>query len=397
MSSLSTRAWALGLVCAAAGGLAPPASAGTEPMHVCVDQASPTSKFDRAVASAVAERVGTTADISAFDGTGDDDGGFSPKRFARMAETRCDVIMGFPVPRGAAVAPDNLKTSSAYLDTGYLVVTRGTQPTSLDDLPDGDRVAVAYQTPANLLLLDKPALKAIVVDRDADGLRELERGKVDAALVWEASLRRMQEDSDTAPSFAYAAVSKPHARWSLVGLYAADRAIQGERFNRGLKALQADDAAWQRLQQRIKPMQAASGDTAAKSGGGSGDGLYTAVQARMGSDLYQQNCAKCHGAKMEGVVGPALKGSGFADPSYNFTVGGMFTFMATQMPAGAPGSLKKEQYAAIMAYLLKENGYHSGDHELTYEGAMKSKHPLVWHGDEEDDPDNAMANAGANR
>jgi len=366
-------------------------------MHVCVDQASPTSKFDRAVANAVAERVGTTADISAFDGTGDDDGGFSPKQFGRMAETRCDVIMGFPVPRGAAVAPDNLKTSAAYLDTGYLVVTRATQPTSLDKLPDGDRVAVAYQTPANLLLLDQPALKAIVVDRDADALRELARGDVDAALVWEASLRRMQEDSESAPSFAYEAVSRPHARWSLVALYAADRAAQGERFNRGLKALRADDATWQRLQQRIKPIQAAPEDTATKADGGSrGDhGLYTAVQARMGSDLYQQNCAKCHGANMQGVVGPALKGAGFADPSYNFTVGGMFTFMATQMPAGAPGSLKKEQYAAIMSYLLQQNGYPPGGHELSYQGAMKSKHPLVWHGDEGDDPDNAMASAGA--
>jgi len=42
------------------------------------------------------------------------------------------------------------------------------------------------------------------------------------------------------------------------------------------------------------------------------------------------------------------------------------------MPLNAPASLKKDQYAAIMAYILKFNGYPAGQKALTYAAAMSS-------------------------
>ena len=102
--------------------------------------------------------------------------------------------------------------------------------------------------------------------------------------------------------------------------------------------------------------------------------LYNATQASAGSKAYGANCASCHGAQLEGGVGPALSGATLNTLAKNtkLSVGDMFTFLSQQMPLNAPASLSKAQYAAIMAYILKYNGYPAGAKELTYDGAMKS-------------------------
>jgi mono/diheme cytochrome c family protein len=66
---------------------------------------------------------------------------------------------------------------------------------------------------------------------------------------------------------------------------------------------------------------------------------------------YQQQCLACHGAHLEGVSAPALTGASFAHSNLNLTQ--LRSVVTTQMPLGTPGSLSSEQYAAIMAYLLK--------------------------------------------
>jgi mono/diheme cytochrome c family protein len=112
--------------------------------------------------------------------------------------------------------------------------------------------------------------------------------------------------------------------------------------------------------------------------------LYTEDQATKGSLAYLQNCAMCHGPNMEGqsggYPGPALKGADFADPSYDFHVSEIFNFVAKQMPSATPGSLSNEAYVQIMAYLLQQNGYPAGNHELVYEDAEKSKVPIRYYG-----------------
>jgi polar amino acid transport system substrate-binding protein len=78
---------------------------------------------------------------------------------------------------------------------------------------------------------------------------------------------------------------------------------------------------------------------------------YTADQVAAGAQVYQQQCAACHGAKLQGVSAPALTGPSFGHSQPHLDQ--VRSVVATQMPLGAPGSLTPEQYASIMAYLLK--------------------------------------------
>jgi hypothetical protein len=74
---------------------------------------------------------------------------------------------------------------------------------------------------------------------------------------------------------------------------------------------------------------------------------------------------------------PALRGPAFA-PAANakLTVGGVYGYMASNMPADRPGKMKPQDYADIMAFLLSSNGYRAGATKLTDDNAKASKTPL---------------------
>jgi len=108
--------------------------------------------------------------------------------------------------------------------------------------------------------------------------------------------------------------------------------------------------------------------------------MYTAAQAQSGAALYATNCAVCHGAQLQGVVGPSLKGPNFASAKSNFAVGDIFVIVANNMPASAPGTLPADTYVNVMAYLLQQNGYPAGSQALTYTSAAASNVPLVYRG-----------------
>jgi mono/diheme cytochrome c family protein len=105
--------------------------------------------------------------------------------------------------------------------------------------------------------------------------------------------------------------------------------------------------------------------------------IYTAAQATSGATVFSQNCAMCHGANLGGGAGPALIGQAFAAPASNYTVGAIFSEVAEQMPAGNPGGLTHDQYAAVMAYILQQNGYPAGSTPLDYNASLGSSVPLV--------------------
>ena len=81
-----------------------------------------------------------------------------------------------------------------------------------------------------------------------------------------------------------------------------------------------------------------------------GSAPYTKQQVAQGSDLYSKQCAVCHGANLQGVSAPALTGPGFARSHLNAS---QLRVVVTQtMPLTAPGALKPDEYAAVMAFLL---------------------------------------------
>ncbi len=95
--------------------------------------------------------------------------------------------------------------------------------------------------------------------------------------------------------------------------------------------------------------------------------LYTDAQANAGATVYAQTCAACHGSQLEGVAAPALKGAPFGDMSnaQSLTVDTLLDVIVNTMPQSDPGSLKAEDYAAVTAYILQQNGYPAGARPLT--------------------------------
>ena len=90
-------------------------------------------------------------------------------------------------------------------------------------------------------------------------------------------------------------------------------------------------------------------------------GIYNLAQAADGHSAYAASCAGCHRANLAGGGdAPALGGSGFMASFGNRSTKDLYNFIASSMPAGAPGSLSEEQYANITAYLLYANGAKAG-------------------------------------
>ena len=95
--------------------------------------------------------------------------------------------------------------------------------------------------------------------------------------------------------------------------------------------------------------------------------LYTAAQAVAGAALFARQCAACHGAQLEGVAGPALKGPVFHQmaAAQNLNAQSLLTVVSQSMPQDNPGTLSPAQYSALVAFILRENGYPAGSAELS--------------------------------
>src|SRR6516164_1123950 len=71
-----------------------------------------------------------------------------------------------------------------------------------------------------------------------------------------------------------------------------------------------------------------------------GQGLFTQEQANAGHSAYALSCAGCHRANLAGGGdAPALGGNGFITSFGNKSTKDLYSFIASSMPAGAPGSL----------------------------------------------------------
>ena len=85
-------------------------------------------------------------------------------------------------------------------------------------------------------------------------------------------------------------------------------------------------------------------------------GVYTAEQAARGQDIYATLCTACHTAATHtGVAFQHWDGHALSD---------LFAYVSTNMPKNEPGSLAPEQYADLLAYMLKLNQMPAGRIEL---------------------------------
>jgi mono/diheme cytochrome c family protein len=99
------------------------------------------------------------------------------------------------------------------------------------------------------------------------------------------------------------------------------------------------------------------------------DGVYSSAQATAGEKGYAQNCASCHGEKLDGKGPmPPLLGKDFLSNWNGMTLGDLFDKIQTSMPADKPGQLKEAQNAEILAYILKVNGFPAGAKSMAPSG-----------------------------
>ena len=86
---------------------------------------------------------------------------------------------------------------------------------------------------------------------------------------------------------------------------------------------------------------------------------YTLEQALSGRAVYGEKCAACHGASLEGLAAPALKGPAFQKRWMNGDqkISDLYTKMQQSMPVGAPGTLSGEQYFDLITLILSQNGF----------------------------------------
>lgn len=92
-----------------------------------------------------------------------------------------------------------------------------------------------------------------------------------------------------------------------------------------------------------------------------------------GREVFDQQCAACHGAKGEGGIGDQLVGGQgtIATPKPVRTVGSywpyaptLFDYIRRAMPLNAPQSLGNEDVYAVSAYILNLNGLLAADATL---------------------------------
>jgi S-disulfanyl-L-cysteine oxidoreductase SoxD len=86
------------------------------------------------------------------------------------------------------------------------------------------------------------------------------------------------------------------------------------------------------------------------------EGVYTAAQAERGLTLYDGSCASCHELSK-------FKGDEFTKAWTDKPLTDLHTALLS-MPMDAPGSMKPQEYADILAYFLSINGYPAGQTEL---------------------------------
>ena len=95
-------------------------------------------------------------------------------------------------------------------------------------------------------------------------------------------------------------------------------------------------------------------------------GVYTFQQSNRGKDIYAGNCRSCH--TPESHTGPVF------DAIWNGrTLADLFSFVSGRMPKNDPGALSPQEYADVVAYMLRMNRLPMGEVELPADSAALAR------------------------
>ena len=95
---------------------------------------------------------------------------------------------------------------------------------------------------------------------------------------------------------------------------------------------------------------------------------YLSAQADQGEQLYQAACASCHLADLGGDgATPPLIGPGFRSSRGSRPAAVVAGYIRTTMPPGLEGTLTEDEYLAVTAYIMRQNGIGPGATDLSFD------------------------------
>lgn len=86
-------------------------------------------------------------------------------------------------------------------------------------------------------------------------------------------------------------------------------------------------------------------------------GVYSNAQAERGSSTFASRCTGCH-------TNRSFSGQPFMTTWKGATLFELLDFLTQSMPEDAPGSLTRDEYVQVIAYLLKQNQMPAGETDL---------------------------------
>lgn len=112
--------------------------------------------------------------------------------------------------------------------------------------------------------------------------------------------------------------------------------------------------------------------------------LFTGQQVAQGKALYAAKCALCHGETLQGGAAGPLAGPAFAAAwtttglvgdwaNSQITVDDLDFIIRTTMPKGSAGQMGADEYTAVLAYILQQNGYEAGSSTPLRAGSPRMK------------------------
>src|SRR6266852_5874582 len=98
------------------------------------------------------------------------------------------------------------------------------------------------------------------------------------------------------------------------------------------------------------------------------EGVYSTGQAARGQEIYQVQCAECHGNAMEGTSGPPLNGDSFLSNWSARPLANLVDKIQKTMPFNLPGSLSRQQSIDLAAYIVQTGKFPAGQADLSEAG-----------------------------